>query len=129
MWTPANRHLAFVLAIILGSFLLLDAAYISAISTLFGTMIERIQGSPMSVNLWGAAVCYLTITFGLYYFIIREKRSPFDAGLLGLVIYAVYETTSLATLKKWDKNIVLIDSAWGFVLFYLTTMVVYYFDK
>ena len=124
-----SLHLIFVLSAILVSLLLLDAVYISVIYTLFGRMIERIQGSALAINLWGAVLCYLALTLGLYYFIIREKRSSLDAGLLGLVIYTVYETTSLATLKKWDTNVAVIDSAWGFGLFYLATTVVYYFEK
>jgi uncharacterized membrane protein len=96
---------------------------------MFGQMIQGIQGSAMSLNIWGAVLCYAALTFGLYYFIIREKRSAFDAGLLGLVIYAVYETTSLATLKKWDPMVALIDSVWGFVLFYLVTTAVYFLQK
>jgi uncharacterized membrane protein len=119
----------FTLVAILVCLLALDAVYLSAIYTMFGQMIQGIQGSAMSLNIWGAVVCYAALTFGLYYFIIREKRSAFDAGLLGLVIYTVYETTSLATLKKWDPKVALMDSVWGFVLFYLTTVAVYYITQ
>ena len=111
---------------ILVSLLALDAVYLSFIYTMFGQMIQGIQGSAMTLNVWGAVLCYAALTFGLWYFIIREKRSPLDAGLLGLVIYTVYETTSMATLKKWDPKIAFMDSVWGFVLFYLTTAAVYY---
>lgn len=120
----------FVLLIaILVSLLALDAVYLSMIYTMFGKMIQGIQGSAMTLNVWGAVLCYAALTFGLYYFIIREKRSAFDAGLLGLVIYAVYETTSLATLKKWDPKVAFIDSVWGFGLFYLATTAVYFLEK
>jgi uncharacterized membrane protein len=111
------------------SLLALDAVYLSMIYTMFGEMIQGIQGSTMTLNVWGAVLCYAALTFGLYYFIIREKRSPLDAGLLGLVIYAVYETTSLATLKKWDPKVAFMDSVWGFLLFYLTANIVYYVSK
>lgn len=117
------------LFLILVSLLALDAVYLSFIYATFGQMIQGIQGSAMSLNIWGAVLCYAALTFGLYYFIIREKRSAFDAGLLGLVIYAVYETTSLATLKKWDPMVALMDSVWGFVLFYLVTTAVYFLQK
>jgi uncharacterized membrane protein len=119
----------FVLLAILVSLLALDAVYLSFIYATFGQMIRGIQGSAMTLNVWGAVLCYAALTFGLYYFIIREKRSPLDAGLLGLVIYAVYETTSLATLKKWDPKVALMDSVWGFVLFYLATTAVYLAEK
>ena len=121
-----NANTLFVLLIILISLLAIDAVYLSFIYTMFGQMIQGIQGSALSLNVWGAVLCYAALTFGLWYFIIREKRSPLDAGLLGLVIYTVYETTSMATLKKWDPKVALLDSVWGFVLFYLATTVVYY---
>ena len=124
-----NSNTLFTLFAILVALLSLDAVYLSAIHTMFGQMIQGIQGSAMTLNIWGAVLCYAALTFGLYYFIIREKRSAFDAGLLGLVIYAVYETTSMATLKKWDPKIALIDSVWGFVLFYLTATAVYFLEK
>jgi len=124
-----HMYLLLHLFLILVSLLALDAVYLSAIYTMFGQMIQGIQGSAMSLNIWGAVLCYAALTFGLYYFIIREKRSPLDAGLLGLVIYAVYETTSLATLKKWDPMVALMDSVWGFVLFYLVATAVYFLEK
>lgn len=119
----------FVLLAILVSLLALDAVYLSMIYTMFGKMIQGIQGSAMTLNVWGAVLCYAALTFGLWYFIVREKRSPLDAGLLGLVIYAVYETTSLATLKKWEPMVALMDSVWGFVLFYLVATAVYFLQK
>jgi uncharacterized membrane protein len=124
-----QQNTVFTLLIILVSLLALDAVYLSAIYTTFDQMIQGIQGSAMTLNGWGAVLCYAALTFGLYYFIIREKRSPLDAGLFGLVIYAVYETTSLATLKKWDPMVALMDSVWGFVLFYLATTVVYFVSQ
>jgi uncharacterized membrane protein len=124
-----QQNTLFTLVAILVSILALDAVYLSMIYTMFGEMIQGIQGSAMTLNVWGAVLCYAALTFGLYYFIIREKRSPLDAGLLGLVIYAVYETTSLATLKKWDPKVALMDSVWGFLLFYLTATIVYYVSK
>lgn len=124
-----NSNTLFTLFVILVSLLALDAVYLSMIHTMFGQMIQGIQGSAMTLNIWGAVLCYAALTFGLWYFIVREKRSAFDAGLLGLVIYAVYETTSMATLKKWDPKVAFLDSVWGFVLFYLVTSAVYFLQK
>jgi uncharacterized membrane protein len=117
------------LFLILVSLLALDAVYLSMIYATFGQMIQGIQGSAMALNIWGAVLCYAALTLGLWYFIVREKRSPLDAGLFGLVIYTVYEMTSMATLKKWEPMIALIDSVWGFVLFYLATSAVYFLEK
>jgi uncharacterized membrane protein len=85
--------------------------------------ILEIQGSPLVMDFFAAALCYISLAFGLYYFVLREKRSLLDAFLLGIVIYAVYETTTKASLKKWSYKIVVLDTLWGGILFTLTTFV------
>jgi uncharacterized membrane protein len=115
-----------VIVIIAVSLLAIDGAYLSLIAPHFGKMIASVQGSPMSIRIAGAVLCYVALTFVLYWFIIREKRSAWDAFLLGLSIYAVYETTSYATLRKWNPTIAVIDTLWGGVLFGLATTVVYW---
>ena len=40
--------------------------------------------------------------FPLKKFILKDKKSVFDAFLLGIVIYGVYDTTTHAIFKKWS---------------------------
>jgi uncharacterized membrane protein len=105
--------------------LALDFTYISVIRNMFEIQIADVQRVALQMRPLGAVLCYLLLVFGLYYFIVREHRPVFDAFLLGLVIYGVYETTSYALLKKWRWNIVLMDTLWGGVLFALTTFITY----
>ena len=63
--------------------------------------------------------------FGLIYFIIEKHRSVKDAALLGLVIYGVFEFTSISLLKNWSLLTVIMDTTWGTILFALTTGLVY----
>jgi uncharacterized membrane protein len=105
--------------------LALDFMYISVTRSMFEIQIADVQRVALQVRPLGAVLCYLLLVIGLYYFIIREHRPVFDAFLLGLVIYGVYETTSYALLKKWKWNIVLIDTLWGAILFALTTFITY----
>ncbi len=105
-------------------FLTLDFTYLQVIAPLFRKQIEKVQKSPMQINLFGAALCYIFLLFGLLYFIVRPGRSVMDAFLLGLVIYGVYETTNYALLKDWALMTVLIDTLWGGVLFAATTYLV-----
>lgn len=114
-----------ILSILVG-LLVFDAVYLQFIYGSFSKMIQKIQGSPMTVRLESAVVCYLALTGLLYYFIVREGRSATDAGLLGLGTYAVYETTSYAVMKDWDLQIAIIDTLWGGALFYLVTSAVYF---
>ena len=115
----------FVVIIIAGCLVLLDSVYLQIMKNAFNKQSMLIQGSPIQLNIFAAIGCYVSLIFGLYYFIIREKRSVKDAFLLGIVIYSVYDLTTLALLKKWSPMISLIDSVWGGILFALTTAIVY----
>jgi uncharacterized membrane protein len=105
-------------------FVTLDYFYLGLMRGYFEKQIQAVQGSPLKMNLLGAIICYIFLIFGINYFIIKPKRSIQDAFLLGLVIYAVYETTSIALLSKWSWLTVIIDTLWGGILFALTTFIV-----
>lgn len=86
------------------------------------------------VQLAPALLLYLVYIAGLVYFVIApalHKESKKDnlqpalarAALLGLVAYASYDLTNLATLKNWPLTITLVDIAWGIVLTTATTAV------
>lgn len=107
--------------------LLLDFVYLSSLSKTYSDQVAAIQRTVMSLKMEGAALCYLFLIFGLYYFILKDNKSPFDAFLLGLVIYGVYEATTYAIFKKWPLNLVIIDTLWGGTLFALTTLLTYEF--
>lgn len=116
--------LIFVAGVIM---LLLDFVYLSSLSKTYSDQVAAIQRTVMNLKMEGAALCYLFLIFGLYYFILKDNKSPFDAFLLGLVIYGVYETTTYAIFKKWHLNLVIIDTLWGGTLFALTTLLTYEF--
>lgn len=110
-------------------FLSLDFAFLYVMSSMFNKQIIAVQGSPVVFNAYATILCYIALIFGIYYFIIREKKSILDAFLLGIVIYAVYETTTLALLKNWAYKTAIIDTMWGGTLFALTTFIVYKLNK
>lgn len=103
----------------------IDFAYLTAIKGHFARQIAAVQGSPMVVNAFAAIITYVFLIFGLNYFIIQPGRSAWDAFLLGLVVYGVYDFTNLALLSKWQLFTALTDTLWGGVLFYLTTRLVF----
>ena len=104
--------------------LTVDFMYLHVIKGYFSNQVQRVQGSAMSINYLGAALCYVFLIIGLNYFIIKPHRSVSDAFLLSLVIYGVYETTSYALLKNWSIITVIIDTLWGGLLFASTTYIV-----
>jgi uncharacterized membrane protein len=117
-----------IMLIIIIALLLLDAVYLMIMKDTFKKQIELIQKSPLELNMYAGAVCYIALAVGLYYFIIKDKKPVRDAFLLGLVIYTVYETTTMALFKDWQLKNAVIDSIWGGVLFATITQLLYYFE-
>ena len=108
---------------------LIDFIYLNAISSFFNKQIFNIQKSTIKLRFSGAIICYVLLVFGLYYFIISQNKKVFDAFLLGLVIYGVYESTNYALLKDWNFSTLVIDTLWGGILFGLTTYFTYKINK
>ena len=105
--------------------IVLDGIYLNIIKQHFSKQIKAVQGSDLKVNFMAAILTYVFLIFGLNYFIIRKRLPVTDAMLLGLVIYATYELTNMALLKNWSWITVILDTAWGSILFGLTTAIVY----
>ena len=103
---------------------LIDSIYLNAVGSYFRKQVYKVQKSEMRVNFTGAILCYIFLIFGLNYFILSCDKSVLDAFLFGLVIYAVYETTSYALLSDWSFMTVIIDTVWGGILFAITTYII-----
>lgn len=78
-------------------------------------------------NLITAGIFYLINILGLVLLVIipaLNKNSSAAAFLMGalygLVTYATYDLTNLATLRDWPIKVALVDIAWGILLSSLT---------
>ena len=76
-----------------------------------------------NINWLAAIIFYLLFIVGLVLFVITpaiDKGSWMHAllfGLLfGLITYATYDLTNLATLKDWPILVTIVDLIWGAVL-------------
>jgi uncharacterized membrane protein len=79
----------------------------------------------MDIKPLAAILCYLFLIVGLNFFILSRRRPWTEAFLLGLVIYGVYGTTSLAIYKKYTWKIACMDTLWGGILFATITALIY----
>lgn len=104
---------------------IIDAVYLTLNRSMFETQVSDVQHKKLNITIVSAVACYIFLVFGLYYFILREKKSVLDAFLLGLVIYGVYETTNYAIFNDWKLSTVIIDTLWGGILLALTTYITY----
>jgi uncharacterized membrane protein len=109
--------------------LILDFTFFFFSKKMFDAQIFQVQKQPLQLNIIGAIACYFFLVFGLFFFIFKDKRSPWIAMILGFVIYGVFETTSYAILEKWKIQTVIIDTLWGGILFYLTAFLTYSFTS
>jgi len=73
-----------------------------------------------TVNILSALIFYLIFIVGLVVFVIQPaltsksiKDLIVKAVLFGLVTYATYDLTNLATIKNWPLLITVIDLIWG----------------
>lgn len=106
-------------------FIFFDIGFLYLNSRTFEQQIKQVQTTPLEIRYESAIACYILLIGVLYYFIIREHKTPSEAFLLGIAIYGVYETTTYSTLKKWKLETVMKDTIWGGILFYLTTFMTY----
>ena len=67
-------------------FTLYDIIFLYLNMNLFNNQIEKIQGSSINIKKFSAILCYIALIFGLYYFIIKDKKSVLDAIILGLFV-------------------------------------------
>jgi uncharacterized membrane protein len=75
------------------------------------------------VNWTAAIVFYLIFIGGIVFFSIAPAvakgswtHALLFGALFGLVTYATYDLTNLATLKDWPLFITVVDVVWGTVL-------------
>lgn len=105
-------------------FVVIDFIYLNLIKSYFENQVKSVQGTPLQVNFLGAILCYIFLILGLNYFIIKPKRTSYDAFLFGIVIYGVYETTNYALFSKWSIFTVIMDTLWGGILFATVTFII-----
>ena len=105
----------------------LDGLYLQTMKNPFSEQIIKVQGSPLALKILPTILCYILLVFGLNYFIISKKHSVYDAFLLGIVIYGVYDTTTYALITKWSPQLALIDTLWGGILMCTTAYITYRF--
>ena len=121
----------------------LDAVFLTLSKDMFARQVMLVQGTAMKVNIPSAAICYVLIVVGLYYFVLRHIIVPnatsaaasiqtmrlndgiITAFFLGILVYGVYETTTLAILRNWSPMTSLIDTTWGGTLFALSAYLFY----
>ncbi|MCF8506434.1 MAG: DUF2177 family protein [Caulobacter sp.] len=101
------------------TFLALDALWLGVVAQ---KMYQREFGPLLleTPNMAAAAVFYALYLFGVVFFAVKPaletgswSRALIHGALFGLIAYATYDLTNLATLKGFPFKVVIPDLAWG----------------
>jgi uncharacterized membrane protein len=106
----------------LAVFFVIDLIWLGLVSRGFYQKQLGFLLSP-SPNWLAAIIFYLLFVAGLLVFVVVPgmeagslKVTLLRAALFGLITYATYDLTNLATVKNWPVLITLVDLAWGTTL-------------
>jgi uncharacterized membrane protein len=104
------------------AFFLIDMAWLGVVARSF---YRAQMGHLMRANVnWAAAIVfYLVFVSGIVVLVVWpaiQRQSPGHAlvlgALFGLVTYAAYDLTNLATLEGFPFKVAVVDMVWGMVL-------------
>jgi len=118
-------------AVALPVFLVIDMIWLGVVARSF---YQGQMGHLMRAHVnWAAAIVfYLLFVAGIVVLAVWpavERQSLAHAlvlgALLGLVTYAAYDLTNLATLEGFPLTVALVDLAWGTVLCAIVSAVTY----
>ena len=106
----------------LAAFFVIDMLWLGLIAR---TFYRKYLGYIMTANVnWAAAlIFYLLFIVGILVFVVLPglesgslQTTLMRAALFGLITYATYDLTNLATLKDWPLTVTIVDLLWGMVL-------------
>jgi uncharacterized membrane protein len=106
----------------LAAFFAIDMVWLGFVAR---TFYRKYLGFLMAPNPnWLAAIIfYLLFIVGILVFVVLPglednsfKTTLLRAALFGLITYATYDLTNLATVKDWPVLITVVDMAWGTIL-------------
>jgi uncharacterized membrane protein len=113
----------------LAVFFVIDLVWLSLVAR---GLYQKQLGFLMSPSPnWLAAVLfYLLFIVGLLVFVVVPgleagslKVTLLRAALFGLITYATYDLTNLATVKNWPIPITVVDLGWGTILSVIVSLV------
>ena len=121
--------------ITLGAFLVIDLIWLGLVAKKFYREQLGFIMSPR-VNWPAAIIFYLLYIAGLIFFvtypaILRESLfyAIFSGAFFGLISYATYDLTNLATLNDWPIKVTLIDLLWGSFLSAVLALIGFFYGR
>ena len=119
----------------LAAFLLIDFIWLGWVAkNFYANQLGELMAER--INWTSAFIFYLLFVVGLLVFVILPAleggsliSAVYMGALFGVIAYATYDLTNLATLKNWPIMVTVVDLVWGGVLSASVSIVGYYFGK
>ena len=103
-------------------FFLIDLAWLGLLAKDFYQKHLGFLFGP-KVNWTAALLFYFLFIVGILFFVVIPgleadslRRTIVRAALFGLITYATYDLTNLATIRDWPLIVTVVDLMWGTVL-------------
>jgi uncharacterized membrane protein len=103
----------------LAAFFAIDMLWLGLVARSFYQQNLGFLMAP-SPNWFAAILFYLLFVVGILVFVVLPglganslKTTLSRAALFGLITYATYDLTNLATLKDWPALLSIVDMLWG----------------
>lgn len=115
-------------------FFLLD--YVLIDRKIWSNQINIIQNSPLMMKKSAIPFIYLLLAVGIVFFVfprIHENNILSDSiiwgGLLGLIVYGVYDITNYTLFDKYNLSLALQDILYGCIVTAIVTYIVYHINQ
>ncbi len=114
-------------------FLAIDAVWLTLVAkNFYAKQIGFLMAK--NPNLLAAFIFYLIFIAGLIFFVITPaldkkvwSQALLAGAFFGLVTYATYDLTNLATVKEWPLIVTVIDLLWGMAVSATVSVTTYFF--
>ena len=125
----------FLFLIGIASYIILDFLWIGLITRNFYKKqfkgFGRIERGKWKLLFIPALFTWILLTIGILIFVKQLSTNFLEAlfygGLMGFIIYGVYDLTNLSTIKEWSLELTAIDILWGTIASSLVSLVLFIF--
>jgi uncharacterized membrane protein len=138
MYSYKIRMKTFILIVVL--VLLFDFIWLSLNKNMYNRLVNKVQGSNIKLNFIGAALAYICAIIALFMFAFPLMRIEYEknknqslillsikyGGLLGLIMFGIFNTTNIAIFKDYNPNIAIVDILWGFTSYSIISYIYIY---
>lgn len=121
--------------VLLAAFFAIDMLWLGLVARSFYQQSLGFLMAP-SPNWFAAVIFYLLFIVGILFFVVIPglvgnslKVTILRAALFGLITYATYDLTNLATIKDWPVLVTVVDMMWGTFLSVSVSLIGFVFGK